>query len=270
MDFNMDMVESVTILKDAASTAIYGSKAANGVVVIETKKPEKGTLRFSYTGDYSLSTPDLTDYNLMNAEEKLEFELKAGFYTATSNDAAEQIRKDSLYNAHRAEVARGVNTYWMSEPLRVSFSHKHNIYAEGGDDQMRYGFGVNYNRTTGVMKESSRDVLGGNLDLTYRKGKFQFANKLSIDYTNALNLLQDCDFCTHSAKQSKQNACYHLYLCTQNTILLHTCPRYVIQHISPTQPRRPLSIRSEICLFNMRFRYVSTVREHHSRGSTSK
>lgn len=187
MDLNMDRVESVTILKDAASTAIYGSKAANGVVVIETKKPEKGTLRFSYTGDYSLSTPDLTDYNLMNAEEKLEFELKAGFYTATSNDAAEQIRKDSLYNAHRAEVARGVNTYWMSEPLRVSFSHKHNIYAEGGDDQMRYGFGVNYNRTTGVMKESSRDVLGGNLDLTYRKGKFQFANKLSIDYTNALN-----------------------------------------------------------------------------------
>ena len=187
MDLNMDRVESVTILKDAASTAIYGSKAANGVVVIETKKPEKGTLRFSYTGDYSLSMPDLTDYNLMNAEEKLEFELKAGFYTATSSDAAEQIRKDSLYNAHRAEVARGVNTYWMSEPLRVSFSHKHNVYAEGGDDQMRYGFGVNYNRTTGVMKESSRDVLGGNLDLTYRKGKFQFANKLSINYTNALN-----------------------------------------------------------------------------------
>lgn len=187
VDLNMDRVESVTILKDAASTAIYGSKAANGVVVIETKKPEKGTLRVSYTGDYSLSIPDLTDYNLMNAEEKLEFELKSGFYKATNNNAADQIRKDSLYNAHRAEVERGVNTYWLSEPLRVSFSHKHNVYAEGGDEQMRYGLGVNYNKTVGVMKESSRDVLGMNLDLTYRKGKFQFANKLSVDYNNALN-----------------------------------------------------------------------------------
>ena len=110
MDLNMDRVESVTILKDAASTAIYGSKAANGVVVIETKRPEKGRFKVSYSGDYTLSIPDLTDYNLMNAEEKLEFELKAGYYKAKGNDAADQARRDSLYNAHRAEVARGVNT----------------------------------------------------------------------------------------------------------------------------------------------------------------
>ena len=187
MDLNMDRVESVTILKDAASTAIYGSKAANGVVVIETKKPEKGRFKVSYSGDFSVSVPDLTDYNLMNAEEKLEFELKAGYYQVKGNDAVEQARRDSLYNAHRAEVARGVNTYWMNEPLRVSFSHKHNVYAEGGDDQIRYGLGVNYNGTAGVMKESKRDVLGCNFDLTYRKGKFQFANKLSVDYNRAQN-----------------------------------------------------------------------------------
>ncbi|MDE6451563.1 MAG: carboxypeptidase-like regulatory domain-containing protein, partial [Odoribacter sp.] len=139
MDLNMDRVESVTILKDAASTAIYGSKAANGVVVIETKKPEKGRFKVSYSGDFSISIPDLTDYNLMNAEEKLEFEWKAGYYHVKGNDAVEQARRDSLYNAHRAEVARGVNTYWMNDPLRVSFSHKHNVYAEGGDEQVRYG-----------------------------------------------------------------------------------------------------------------------------------
>lgn len=187
MDLNMDRVESVTLLKDAASTAIYGSKAANGVVVIETKKPEKGRFKVSYSGDFSLSIPDLTDYNLMNAEEKLEFELKAGYYKAKGNDAADQARRDSLYNAHRAEVARGVNTYWMNEPLRVSFSHKHNMYAEGGDEQIRYGLGVNYNGTAGVMKGSTRDILGCNFDLTYRKSKFQFANKLSVDYNRALN-----------------------------------------------------------------------------------
>lgn len=66
VDLNMERVASVTILKDAASTAIYGSKAANGVVVIETKRPQAGQLRLSYNGDFSVSIPDLSDYNMMN------------------------------------------------------------------------------------------------------------------------------------------------------------------------------------------------------------
>ena len=60
-------------MKDAASTAIYGAKAANGVVVVETKAPEQGKIKLSYNGSFDISFADLTDYNLMNAEEKLEF-----------------------------------------------------------------------------------------------------------------------------------------------------------------------------------------------------
>ena len=97
VNLNMDRVQSVTILKDAASTALYGSKAANGVVVIETKQPEPGTFRVSYNGNFSLSIPDLSDYNLMNAREKLEFEQKAGFYKSDyTYDAQEQLFLDSL------------------------------------------------------------------------------------------------------------------------------------------------------------------------------
>ena len=69
----MDRVASVTILKDAASTAIYGSKAANGVIVVETIQPRSGQLRLSYNGNYKIQFADLSDYNLMNAAEKLEF-----------------------------------------------------------------------------------------------------------------------------------------------------------------------------------------------------
>ena len=83
MNLNMNRVASVTLLKDAASTAIYGSKAANGVVVIETKAPIKGKLQISYKGDYSMDFADLSDYNLMNAREKLEFEKLAGVYIRT-------------------------------------------------------------------------------------------------------------------------------------------------------------------------------------------
>ena len=71
INLNIDRVASVTLLKDAASTAIYGSKAANGVIVVETKSPEAGQLRLSYNGNYGISFADLSDYNLMNASEKL-------------------------------------------------------------------------------------------------------------------------------------------------------------------------------------------------------
>ncbi|HTH31270.1 MAG TPA: TonB-dependent receptor plug domain-containing protein, partial [Lacibacter sp.] len=59
-DLDINLVESITILKDAASTAIYGSKAANGVVVVETMKPKAGKMRVSYTGNYNINAPDLS------------------------------------------------------------------------------------------------------------------------------------------------------------------------------------------------------------------
>ena len=71
----MNRVESITILKDAASKAIYGSKAANGVVVIETVGVGVDGIRVVYNGNLDLEMPDLTSYNLCNAEEKLQVEL---------------------------------------------------------------------------------------------------------------------------------------------------------------------------------------------------
>ena len=187
MNLNMNRVASVTILKDAASTAIYGSKAANGVVVIETKAPARGRLQVSYKGDFSISFADLTDYNLMNSNEKLEFERLAGVYTDGNSDTFNQLRLDNLYNERLKNIASGVDTYWLSEPIRTGFTHKHNIYAEGGEDKIRYGIGLSYGNTQGVMKGSDRQTLEGNIDLIYRTGKFQFSNKLTINYLNTEN-----------------------------------------------------------------------------------
>ena len=120
MDLDPEQVESITLLKDAAATVIYGSEAANGVVVVETKAPAPGKLRFTYNGNYELQWPDLSVYDLMNAEEKLRIEEMAGYYS----------NKDDLglmnyYNNLRQEVLRGVNTYWLAEPVQTSFSHRH-------------------------------------------------------------------------------------------------------------------------------------------------
>ena len=187
MNLNMNRVASVTILKDAASTAIYGSKASNGVVVVETKAPARGRLQLSYKGDYGLSLADLSDYNLMNAREKLEFETLAGVYRDKSNNPFAQIRLDNLRNERLKEIERGVDTYWLSEPIRPGITHKHNLYAEGGEGKIRYGIGLSYGSVGGVMKDSDRETLEGNVDLIYRTGKFQFSNKLTINWLETSN-----------------------------------------------------------------------------------
>ena len=132
--YNLDInrIASMTILKDAASTAIYGSKAANGVVVVETVKPKVGQLRVSYNGSLDVSIPDLSGYNLMNAREKLEFEKMAGKYTNSNLPAAGIIDLDNLYQQHMKDIASGVDTYWLSEPLRTGINHRHQLYLDGG------------------------------------------------------------------------------------------------------------------------------------------
>ncbi len=187
MNLNMNRVASVTILKDAASTAIYGSKASNGVVVIETKAPARGRLQFSYKGDFGLSIADLTDYNLMNSREKLEFETLAGVYRDNTGNPFNQIKFDNLRNERLKDIESGVDTYWLSEPIRTGFTHKHNIYAEGGEEKIRYGIGLSYGNVGGVMKGSDRQTIEGNVDLIYRTGKFQFSNKLTINYLDTEN-----------------------------------------------------------------------------------
>lgn len=186
IDLDINRVESVTILKDAASTAIYGSKAANGVIVIETKKPKPGELRVYYTTDNSVTVPDLHDYNLMNAEEKLEFERISGRFRSVSDySQLRQKELDKAYSERLAEVKRGVNTYWLSEPVRTGFTTGHSLYAEGGDNQMRYSAGVNYKKINGVMKGSGRDIGGANIKLVYRRKKLSFNNNLSLNFFTA-------------------------------------------------------------------------------------
>lgn len=187
MNLNMNRVASVTILKDAASTAIYGSKASNGVVVIETKAPARGRLQASYKGDFGLAVADLTGYNLMNAEEKLRFETMAGVYRDNTGDPFKQIQLDNLRNERLKSIGMGVDTYWLSEPVRTGFTHKHNLYVEGGEEKIRYGIGLSYGGVQGVMKGSDRNTIEGNIDLIYRTGKFQFSNKLTINSLSTAN-----------------------------------------------------------------------------------
>lgn len=180
MDMDMNRVESITILKDASAKAIYGSKAANGVIVIETKRLTGNKQRVTYNGSLSLEMPDLTSYDLCNIWEKLEVEVLEGMYTNIYYINT-QLRLSRLYNSRKKLALEGLDTYWLSKPLRTGAGHKHNINVELGDSEsLRTMLNITFNRVDGAMKESYRQNISGDVNVSYRSRNMTFRNILSI------------------------------------------------------------------------------------------
>lgn len=184
-DLDMNRISSVTLLKDAAAKAVYGDKAGNGVVVIETILPNAGNLSVSYNGGVDITAPDLSSYNLTNAAEKLQAEVLAGRFISGRGD--DQARLLDIYNGLLKEVERGVDTYWLSKPIRTGVGQKHSIGLSGGTQEMRYSANVNYNNTKGVMKGSDRQTFSGSVTLSYRYKTLNFRNNLSVSTNRADN-----------------------------------------------------------------------------------
>ncbi|NML22285.1 SusC/RagA family TonB-linked outer membrane protein [Pseudoflavitalea sp. G-6-1-2] len=189
-DMDINRISNITILKDAAATAMYGSRASNGVVVIETVLPKPGEFRVNYNGNYSVTAPDLSSYNMMNAQEKLDAEFAAKIYEpamAPTDPGYESGMIEGLWKMQQKknEVLKGVNTYWLSQPLSTMFNHKHNVYIEGGSQGMRVGVDLKYDQQNGVMKDSYRKRMGAGLTLQYQTTKLQFRNQIYFDAVNS-------------------------------------------------------------------------------------
>lgn len=135
-------IESIDVLRDASATAIYGSKAANGVIIITTKKGNKdGRTNVSYSGyvawDHTMKTLDM-----MDANELLAFADRAGYNLSPYYD-----------------VNNPANTNWQDEVLRTGFSHNHNVSINGGNKKTSYSASINYLDREGVVKGTNMDRL---------------------------------------------------------------------------------------------------------------
>lgn len=178
-DMDMNDIESVTVLKDASASALYGAKASAGVIVITTKALKGGKLKLNYSGTVRLSTPDLHDYHLLNAADKLEYERLAGLFK--DSDPTRQYTLDRDYARLFNEVQRGVDTDWLSKPLRNAISQSHSVSLDGGDERAKYNLGVRYGNDAGVMRGSDRTRLSTNFKLSYNvSGKFFVSNNATI------------------------------------------------------------------------------------------
>lgn len=207
-DLDMDRIASLTILKDASAKAIYGSRAANGVIVIETKRSETGDINVTYTGNVTFEVPDLTSYNLTNAAQKLELERDFGLYETHNEE--ENIIGDMLlkqqYMQKYKSVLAGVNTDWLAKPLRVGIGHKHSLSIELGSNDLRVLADFSYNSIAGVMKGSARDTYDGAIQVSYRHKNFNFRNILTV----TSNVANDSPYGTFS-EYARMNPYYSPY-----------------------------------------------------------
>jgi len=148
---NPSDIESIEVLKDVSATAIYGSRGANGVIIVNTKKGERGKAQVKY--DYSLT--------VANAAKKLDV-LNAQEFARFQNTYFSSKRKYS-----EAEIAAlGEGTDWQSAVLQTGITHNHNISISGGDDKTRYLLGGNITNQDGVVLNTgySRSSIRLNLD----------------------------------------------------------------------------------------------------------
>lgn len=176
--YDMDIfdIESVTVLKDAAATALYGEQAANGVILVTRKRSYQKNVRLSYNFTGDIQFPDLRDYNLMNAKEKLAFEFGSDLYDV-NNRAKYQSYLDKLAN-----VNSGVNTDWIAKPLRNAFTHNHNMSLSGEGSGLSYQLTARYSSKDGVMKADNRRNVGLGIYLSYNL-KSKLIATIRADYS---------------------------------------------------------------------------------------
>src|SRR6187455_563619 len=181
-DMDINRIANITVLKDAAATTVYGSKAANGVIVVETKQPVAGRTQISYAINLNMEVADLSSYHLLDAKGLLEAQRLAGVYTDANNHYNDVALKQ-WYDYRKYQAESGVNTYWLSQPIRTGIGTNHSLNISGGARAVRYALSLNYSNGVGVMKGSGRDRFGLNYTLSYVNKSLRFSNNTMVGYS---------------------------------------------------------------------------------------
>lgn len=182
---NPQDIESINILKDASATAIYGVRAANGVIVVTTKRGKKERASLSYSGSTSIvDRPRYGNFNLMNSKERVDVsrEIEAknlgypnSIFTYLGYEKAlldyRQGKISFVEFQRQVSKTETMNTDWFGELYRPSVSSAHNVNLSGGTDSLRYYFSVGYNDNKGTELgvDLSRITARSNIDLNLRK-----------------------------------------------------------------------------------------------------
>lgn len=156
-DFNFlnpEDIESINVLKDAASSAIYGSRAANGVLLITTKRGKMGKPTFRYNGSVGVNTPMYMPQSISSAE-----------YARIKNEAERNMGRAPIYTdediskfANGTDLNRYPNTNWLDLAIQNSVTTRHGLEASGGTEKVRYLVSAGVDHQTGIFPNTQQNV----------------------------------------------------------------------------------------------------------------
>ena len=222
---NPQDIERIDVLKDASATALYGTRAANGVIVVMTKKGAIGPARFSYNHSSKYTRrPRYSDrnINLMNSQERVQFgkELSDLHYQFPSDmtmvgyeGALDSYYKGlSTYDEFVENVKwyETVNTDWFDILTRDTYSHDHTFGVSGGNDDIRYYVSIGYNKENGVSKTTytERYTTRLNLDMTFsKKIKANFSMNGNVQKKN--HLMDEIDAMDYAYNTTRALPCFN-------------------------------------------------------------
>lgn len=190
---NPNDIESITVLKDASATALYGSKASNGVIVVTTKKGKNEKISVNYSSNYSLSMrPTYNNYYLMNSQERINFSkeaYEAGAYyqevPLKQIDTYEGLMRmylesdiDEDFFVSRYKYLETLNTDWLSLLTRNGFSQNQFLSFSGGNSKSSFVASLSYNSVEGIEKGNNSNRFSGRIN-----SRFELNKKMRLDFS---------------------------------------------------------------------------------------
>lgn len=189
---NPSDIESVSVLKDASATAIYGTRGANGVVIITTKRGGKGKTSITYTGNYSIQNADTDTYNFLSGADyalvQNEIDITNGISPSYSDEAIARI--DEL----------GLGTNWLDEAFTTGSTSEHQISVRGGNDNTKMFFSVGAYLWDGVVENTSFD----RYNIRLNADQNMLEGKIKVGVNTALTVTES-DFLGFSASSLQDN-----------------------------------------------------------------
>lgn len=172
VDFNPADAESIQILKDASAAAIYGSRAANGVIIVTTKKGAKGPMKVNVSVKETLEWSP--KYDLMNAKEYIKY-----------NDIAyNEAIKNGVATVNSTQKHSEFDTNWQDEVLKTALVQDYNVSLSGGGDSGNYFVSAGYYNNDGVSYGNTFDRYSFRVNTQGKKGWFSFGENLAYSLTN--------------------------------------------------------------------------------------
>lgn len=216
-------IETITVLKDASATAVYGVRAANGVIVVTTKRGQTGPPRISYTGNFTINQRvDYGSLNLMNSGERVKLsqeivEDNIKFGRVPAGFGYEGLLLD-YYNNRISydEFSNGVqkmannNTDWYDILFRNSFSHNHSLNLSGGTGKTSYYASLGYNNTPGTAKNSNNEKYNGMVKVSsWVTNKLYIGFKLNASSAKDIGFFSGVNPNKYAYEMSRSLPCYN-------------------------------------------------------------